>query len=456
MADIITNTLQIGSNNLILRDADAQEQLVTVKDGLTAVETQLEQTTADMLNAYVTDTASGAIASFPDGADGVPVKSLTVNIEPVQDLNGYDNPWPAGGGKNLLPNKTGQVGPAQLILGDDATAMASATGIYLTSGTYTITVNSSKTSSIYIYAVSDGSNWNPGNTLASRVITIESDGYYVPFLYNSAGISESDITSFQLESGSTATSYAPYSNICPISGHTQAVVMRTGVNVWDEESETGGYDASTGEKVDGDKIRSKNKIPCLPNTTYFFACTGSYNGWVGIYFYDANENYVSVVAPNVNHTFSTPANARFLTFNTSDGYSKTYNHDISINYPSTDHDYHSGQVAQYTIDLNGTVYGGTLDVLTGVLTVDSAFIASYNGETLPSTWISDRDVYAAGTTPTTGAQVCYKLATPQTVQLTANEIKTILGHNNIWNDCGDTTVEYRADTKLYINKVLNA
>ena len=34
MADIITNTLQIGSNNLILRDADAQEQLVTVKDGL--------------------------------------------------------------------------------------------------------------------------------------------------------------------------------------------------------------------------------------------------------------------------------------------------------------------------------------------------------------------------------------------------------------------------------------
>ena len=33
MADIITNTLQIGSNNLVLRDADAQEQLVTVKDG---------------------------------------------------------------------------------------------------------------------------------------------------------------------------------------------------------------------------------------------------------------------------------------------------------------------------------------------------------------------------------------------------------------------------------------
>lgn len=34
MADITTSTLKIGDNNLLLRDADAQEQLVTVKDGL--------------------------------------------------------------------------------------------------------------------------------------------------------------------------------------------------------------------------------------------------------------------------------------------------------------------------------------------------------------------------------------------------------------------------------------
>ena len=38
------------------------------------------------------DTASGDIASFPDGADGLPVKDLTVSIEPVQDLHGYDSP----------------------------------------------------------------------------------------------------------------------------------------------------------------------------------------------------------------------------------------------------------------------------------------------------------------------------------------------------------------------------
>ena len=32
----------------------------------------------------IIDTASGAIASFKDGADGMPLKQLTVNIEPVQ------------------------------------------------------------------------------------------------------------------------------------------------------------------------------------------------------------------------------------------------------------------------------------------------------------------------------------------------------------------------------------
>lgn len=31
MADIVTNTLQIGSNNLVLRDADAQTRITTLE-----------------------------------------------------------------------------------------------------------------------------------------------------------------------------------------------------------------------------------------------------------------------------------------------------------------------------------------------------------------------------------------------------------------------------------------
>ena len=80
-------------------------------------------------------------------------------------------------------------------------------------------------------------------------------------------------------------------------------------------------------------------------------------------------------------------------------------------------------------------------MVSGVLTVTHGNIASYNGETLPSTWISDRDVYASGTTPTTGAQVVYELATPQTYQLTPQQIDLLLGTNHLWSD-GEITVEY--------------
>ena len=52
------------------------------------------------------NTLAMSIASFSDGADGMPVKKLVAQIEPVQDLHGYDHPWPAGGSKNKLPDLT--------------------------------------------------------------------------------------------------------------------------------------------------------------------------------------------------------------------------------------------------------------------------------------------------------------------------------------------------------------
>lgn len=87
-----------------------------------------------------------------------------------------------------------------------------------------------------------------------------------------------------------------------------------------------------------------------------------------------------------------------------------------------------------------TRYGGYVDLRSGTLTVTCEYLASYNGETLPSTWISDRDVYAEGTTPTTGAKVVYKLATPQTYQLTANEIALIYGTNTFSTDADSITM----------------
>ena len=316
-----------------------------------------EVTLEEFYKAFPTDTASGTVASFLDGADGIPLKSCIVQIEPVQDLHGYENPWPAGGGANQ----------------------------------------------------------------------------------------------------------------------------------WDEDWENGYYDRSTGAK-DGNSnttyFRSKNYIPCAPNTSYYFKAPSvhaSNDTYYAVLFYDEDKSIISAINFSVgNTTQTTPQNAKFMTFYIEVGTSgATYKNDIAINYPATVTTYApysnicpisgwtgakvtvssttdeaDGQTYSITFPTEaGTVYGGTLDVTNGALTVDRAQIASYNGETLPGKWISDRDVYAAGASPTTGAQVVYELATPITYQLTPQEITTLLGQNNIWADTGDMSVTYRADTKLYIDKM---
>ena len=207
-----------------------------------------------------------------------------------------------------------------------------------------------------------------------------------------------------------------------------------------------------------------------------------------------------------------------MRFYVAGSYGTTYNHDISINYPATDTAYHAYNGSSVSVDWTteaGTVYGGTLDVTTGVLTVDRTYkllngvddsVVSYrnNGKSTITTrayvsiankafgsaniissefhLTSADDVVGKmnGRITSNGveffldisvpetiddvkawfannpAQVVYELATPQTYQLTPQEVSTILGQNNIFADTGNVTVQYRADTKLYIDKVLNA
>ena len=66
-------------------------------------------------------------------------------------------------------------------------------------------------------------------------------------------------------------------------------------------------------------------------------------------------------------------------------------------------------------------------------------IASYNGETISEPWLSSMDEYVQGTTPTTGAQVCYELATPTDLQTTPTDVELLTGVNNISAD-GDMTL----------------
>lgn len=69
-----------------------------------------EVTLAQLLAVYPTDTASGAVASFSDGADGIPVVDLTVQIAPQQSGSGEPSPEnvrPLGGWTGLRLSRSG-------------------------------------------------------------------------------------------------------------------------------------------------------------------------------------------------------------------------------------------------------------------------------------------------------------------------------------------------------------
>ena len=113
---------------------------------------------------------------------------------------------------------------------------------------------------------------------------------------------------------------------------------------------------------------------------------------------------------------------------------------IEIGSTATSYEPYDGQTI--TTPLPTTVYGGTVDVVSGVLTVTHGYISSYNGETINEPWISDRDEYVAGTTPTTGAQVVYELVTPTTIQCDQQTVSLLAGENVIMGD-GDMEITYR-------------
>ena len=116
---------------------------------------------------------------------------------------------------------------------------------------------------------------------------------------------------------------------------------------------------------------------------------------------------------------------------------------IQIEVGSTPTPYEPYQGNDYTLTLPETIYGGTVDAVSGAGRKTWGYIASYNGESLPGEWISDRDVYSAGTTPTTGAQVAYKLATPEPFEVTKISIPSLIGENTFFTNGDNMDIIYK-------------
>lgn len=343
---------------------------------------------------------SGSIVSF-NGRNNTKIKSLVANIEPSQDLHGYDHPWPAGGGSQLLniEDKASSASSGVTFEIADTTIKASGTSttgvnfiiipssspIVLKAGQYTLSITGNSNASVQIRrltgspAVIEYAN----NTRKSVTFTLENDeNIWVNLNISTAGSDVLVNCKIKLEVGSTATAWTPYSNICPISGQTGADIYGTGINVWDEEWENGYFNNDTGVFYPAPTnagIASKNFIPVVPDSYYWIKNPTSLSARA--FFYDLNKNYLGYTNVRIlNSEIHIPVNCAFIKF-TLFGYGAgIYNHDISINYPSTDTTYHAytgNQISVTFPSAAGTVYGAMLTInpnRTGTLVVDRATI----------------------------------------------------------------------------------
>lgn len=382
----------------------------------------------------ITDTASGAIASFSDGADDLPLKSLVVDINPVQDLSHGDpspeNICPISGWTGSQVWKTGSN-----LIGFDGREQ---------------------------YA---GDDFRPDNIV----------DFSKPYVYNGIASSgycfKNNVPSDVIISSDNCITFTPRYNWYGV-----------GFN-----------------------------IPIKSGATYSTNANVVSRYAIGVAFYDSDSKFISTTN---ERTFTAPSNAinAIVVFSAkvdvgtvSIGNARiVYGNNISAEYEP-----YSGMNIE--IDLGQTVYGGKLDVLSGELVIDRAMVdlgtlnwdyepnynrhgADFNqipnikipgGTIVPNALCSKYKIVSSATgwanrntvtamafdatylrvyndgtadavtykTAMSGVQLCYELATPIEIQLTPNQINSLYGVNNIWADSGDTTAEYRADTKLFIERL---
>lgn len=447
--------------------------------------------------------ASGEMASFEtDSVNNV--SSLKVNMEPIQDLHGYDHPWVGGAGSN----KWDEVWELGWISStgdnrDSSEIIRSKNYIPVTPNTTYCIVVPASTDIVYFddnkVAIGNTDKNGLGDTdRTANTRTTHDNCHYIRFWTRNQTTYNHDIA---INYPSSVTTYSPYSNICPISGHDDVKVTVSSA----EWLNLGGY--WTTQAYYSSRLGLSKLLKVLPNKTYTIHQSGELRYALQQY---GNKSRVMAENPLLNDSSWRTTSSFSITTRSDTNYiwlcqsSPDYAYDVSpkdgfgLWITSTDDPNYS----TYTTDLNQTVYGGTLDLVTGVLTVDRVMV-TFDGsddETWDKLATSARQAWRAylpynyqhgdmttneivvnetseGTDPdmlscrgtkylstyfyifspismfettdelkdwlaSNPLQVCYELATPQTYQLTPHQIQTLVGQNNVWSDAGDVEVTF--------------
>lgn len=341
-------------------------------------------------------------ASSTDGSPfEIPDYGLTESIDmyfkPTQDLHGYDKPWAGGAGKNKVKSISDNPSTAQYatILYVDIDFEPST--IYTmsfegTGGNHLYTNENLVVEPVFFEVESSGRTIVTFTTKDSLPSTEHISAGWA-FLKNAENLSSPNtFNDVMIEQGSTATDFEPYSNICPISGQNNAKFEWTGKNKFG-----GTYDEFFPLHFNVD-------------TTVVASCDEVSDDVPQIAFYDENENQLdywgmsteySAITGRMARSFTLPKEAYFVKFINAEA----QNYQIEIASVNTAYArYIHGEVE---MNFGKTCYGGFCQ-FNGQVFSQWSYIASYNGETLSGEWVSDRDEYQAGTTPTIGAEVAYE------------------------------------------------
>ena len=488
-------------------------------------------------NQMVRDEASENQTDFADiltVTDAVEdAAGVKVQIEPVQDLHGYDHPWPAGGGKNKA-NLTvfestiqGGItitnnGDGSITVNGTATANVNLTlmrQIAVENGAWTISGVPSNTAegtfSIWARNAPNESEYARTYNGRSGTVNITTGTIYI-YMTVSNGTTVDNVKCFiQLESGSTATAWSPYANICPITGWTATKVTRTGKNLFDvnallanRPSYTINFDGSV-TILGNDGMAWSNITRTMPIKAGTYTLSRSGNiGLCDIRF--GYENYATghVMSAGDTTKILTIAHDTTIKFKadySAGSYPVTDHFQLELSSTATDYEPYAGNTYSITLPTEaGTVYGGELTVNangSGSLVADRATYTITGAENFTLQLTDDNctnglfpinnakknqgaitnDTFKRnGTSPynNTGVgvwqgnsnwwYVClntsslseptvagfkawlndnninclYYLAEPRTYPLTASEVTTLLGTNNIWSDTGDVALTY--------------
>ena len=465
------------------------------------------------------ETAQGVIATFTTGVIDNLV-GLKTTFEPKQDLHGYPSPWPAGGGKNkfdysqatstAFSNNTGvftnviadtrenfsfqiQAFNVDTLVTQTLPMTITSTGRH--SQTITIDQPITRLTIKHNGSQQDIRIYYPFTTLGTFTISIDVLGY------NPTVIGGLSFKNVQIEAGSVATDYEPYSNICEIEGIDSITFNRTGVNLVNPDALVSGWLLSDGS-IDPSTTNYKTTdfIKVNPSDTYFITETGTSR----CKFYDENKQpLTNVFDGNINgnrsETFTVSSAARYIRKSVSN----TKIDGFTINYPATETEYKAYTGESALVEIGQEVYGGYYDKDLGIVlnkklvdlgslswiseesevsglarapeTDVRAIGAKYNQTPISSAFkgvapkgylsfndgeiaFSNSDIHpflrirssifngksnAEIKALLNGYTLCYELETPIIIPADAVNFETVKGVNNVWSDTnGETEVKF--------------